>query len=104
MIQRSVKNQLIVDLAHPVPRSAFTSTKNIKRAGRLFIPDVVAIATDSRLSNLALILVLGVSPGYEITNEFLIFLLLMQIYSFVAMSSAIAIFVHMQSSCFFKYV
>lgn len=75
-MQRSVKNQLIVDLAHPVPRSDFTSTKNVKRVGRLFIPDVVAIATDSRLLNLVLLLVLGVSSGYEITNEFLIFFLL----------------------------
>lgn len=88
MIQRSVKNQLIVDLARPVPRNDFTSTKNVKRAGRLFIPDVVAIATDSRLSNLALTLALGVSSGCEITNKFLILFLLLQIYSFVAVSSA----------------
>jgi len=46
-----------------VLQSDSISTRNIKRAGRLFIPDVVAIATDSRLSNLALILALGVSLG-----------------------------------------
>lgn len=63
MIQRSVKNQLIVDLARPVPQNDSISTRNTKRAGRLFIPDVVAIATDSRLSNLALTLALGVSLG-----------------------------------------
>jgi len=63
MIQQSVKNQLIVDLVHPVLQSDSISTRNIKRAGRLFIPDVVAIATDSRLSNLALTLALGVSLG-----------------------------------------
>lgn len=72
IIQPSVKNQLIVDLAHPVPRSDFTSMRNTKHAGHLFIPDVVAIATDSRLSNLALTVALGVSSGYEIANEFLI--------------------------------
>lgn len=72
MIQRSVKNQLIVDLVRPVPRSDFTSTRNVKRAGRLFIPDAVAIAIDSRLSSLALTLALGVSSGCEIANKFLI--------------------------------
>lgn len=75
MIQRSVKNQLIVVLARLVPRSDFISTRNVKRAGHLFIPDAVAIAIDSRLSNLALILVLGVSSGYEIANNFFLILL-----------------------------
>ena len=63
MIQQSVKNQLIVDLVRPVLQNDSISTRNIKRAGRLFIPDVVAIATDSRLLNLALTLALGVSLG-----------------------------------------
>lgn len=72
MIQRSVKNQLIVDLARPVPRSDFTSTRNIKRAGHLFIPDAVAIAIDSRLLSLALTLaLLGVSSDARLPTSFL---------------------------------
>lgn len=62
MTQRSVKNRSTADPALPVHTSDSTTTKNTKRAERLFIPDAVAIATDSKLSNLALTLVLGVSP------------------------------------------
>lgn len=68
MIQRSVKNQLTADLARPVTRSDSTSTRNSKLAERSFIPDAVATATDSRLSNLVLTLVLGVSPEYKTAN------------------------------------
>lgn len=76
MIQRSVKNRSIADPARLVPPSDSTSTRNAKHVWRSFIPDAVAIETDSRLSNHALILVLGVSPGYEIVNKFLLFFFL----------------------------
>lgn len=65
VIQRSVKNQLTADPARSVPPSDSTSTRSIRPAGRSFTPDAVAIATDSRLSNLVLTLVLGVSSGYK---------------------------------------
>jgi len=68
-----------VDLVRLVPQSDSILMRNVKRAERLFIPDVVAIATDSRLLNLALTLALGVSSGYKITNEFLTLFLLLQI-------------------------
>lgn len=73
MIQQSVKNRSIADLARLVLPSDSTSTRNAKHVWRSFIPDAVAIETDSRLSNHALIVVLGVSPGYEIVNKFLLF-------------------------------
>jgi len=65
-----------VDLVRLVPQSDSISMRNVKRAERLFIPDVVAIATDSRLLNLALTLALGVSSGYKSLMSFLLFLLL----------------------------
>jgi len=74
-----------VDLVRLVPQSDSISMRNVKRAERLFIPDVVAIATDSRLLNLALTLALGVSSGYKITNEFLTLSLLLQILPFKAL-------------------
>ena len=73
MIQRSVKNRSTADHAPPVHTSDSTTTKSTKRAGRLFILDAAAIATDSRLSNLALTLVLGVSPEYEISLTIYLF-------------------------------
>lgn len=60
--QRSVENRLTAGPARPVALNGSTSTGNTKLVGRSFIPAAVAIATDSRLSNLALTLVLGVSP------------------------------------------
>lgn len=98
MMQQSVKNQLIVDLARPVPQNDSISMRNAKRAGRLFIPDVVAIATDSRLSNLVLTLVLGVSSGNEIEFQFEFFSLfsLLQILSLS--------FVTVYSNCRFVHI
>lgn len=60
--QPSVKNQLTVDRATPVSPNVSTSTKNIKPAEHSFTPAAVEIATDSKPSNLALTLVLAVSP------------------------------------------
>lgn len=73
MIQRSVKNRSIAGPARLVPPSDSTSTRNAKHVWRSFIPDAVAIETDSRLLNHALMLVLGVSPGYDIVNKFFLF-------------------------------
>lgn len=73
MIQRSVKNRSIAGLARLVLPSDSTSTRNAKHVWHSFIPDAAAIETDSRLLNHALIVVLGVSPGYDIVNKFLLF-------------------------------
>lgn len=72
MIQQSVKNRSTADPARPAVPNASISTRNTKCVGRLFTPAAVAIATDSRPSSLALTLALGVSPGYETANEFIV--------------------------------
>lgn len=107
MIQRSVKSRSIAGPARLVPPSGSTSTRNAKHVWRSFIPDVAAIETDSRLSNHALMLVLGVSPGYDIVNKSLslfscfFFSLQTSSFSFVQQYATIISFVHIYNFHFY---